>query len=171
MEQRRLVQTRGRLEPTTPDAVQPRRTASGHAGHRPTSPAGGRPRPARPTTGRPPACQSDQAGLRPTYEFRNVKTPEFKLAALSGRFWDTSFFGSMVNHGGRGCANPERKKKGQRRQSHVKAQESSKNRVMPGSLDAPDAPLLTLSPTPLRLQKASAPARAISGTRGPRRAH
>ena len=93
----RLVQTRGRLEPTTPDAVQPRRTASGHAGHRPTSPAGGRPRPARPTTGRPPARQSDQAGLRPTYKFQNVKTPKFKLAALSGRFWDTSFFGSMVH--------------------------------------------------------------------------
>ena len=95
--QRRLVQTRGRLEPTTPDAVQPRRTASGHAGHRPTSPAGGRPRPARPATGRPPARQSDQAGLRPTYKFQNVKTPKFKLAALSGRFWDTSFFGSMVH--------------------------------------------------------------------------
>ena len=93
----RLVQTGGRLEPTTPDAVQPRRTASGHAGHRPTSPAGGRPRPARPTTGRPPARQSDQRPAWPTYEIQNVKTPEFKLAALSGRFWDTSFFGSMVN--------------------------------------------------------------------------
>ena len=93
----RLVQTGGRLEPTTPDAVQPRRTASGHAGHRPTSPAGGRPRPARPTTGRPPARQSGQAGLRPTYKFQNAKTPKFKLAALSGRFWDTSFFGPMVN--------------------------------------------------------------------------
>ena len=93
----RLVQTGGRLEPTTPDAVQPRRTASGHAGHRPTSPAGGRPRPARPTTGRPPARQSDQRPAWPTYEIQNVKTPEFKLAALSGRFWDTSFFGPMVN--------------------------------------------------------------------------
>ena len=91
------MQTRGRLEPTTPDAVQPRRTASGHAGHRPTSPAGGRPRPARPTTGRPAARQSDQRPAWPTYEIQNVKTPEFKLAALSGRFWDTSFFGPMVH--------------------------------------------------------------------------
>ena len=44
-------------------------------------------------------------------------------------------------------------------------------RVMPGSLDAPDAPFVTFSPTPLCLQKARAPAHARSGTRGLRRAH
>ena len=74
----RLVQTRGRLEPTTPDAVQPRRTASGHAGHRPTSPAGGRPRPARPTTGAPRPATG--APVRPGRPPAHVQIPKRKNA-------------------------------------------------------------------------------------------